>query len=221
MRTKTLLVTAALAAAGVATSMAQSNVYSLNVVGYVNVPVANGFSLIQNPLNVASGNSLESTIGTNCLDGTTVYQYDNASHSYSAVATFIAQGANIWDGPVTLNPGEGFFIYSPGAQTLTFTGEVLQGNLTNSIPNGFSIKASQVPQGGGLISSLGMQVKDQDTVYTFANGQYSLNTYYASPTVPAGAEFWDGGTEPVLAVGESFFILTSSSYKWTRTFNVQ
>src|SRR5437870_431669 len=37
MRTKVLLSMAALAA-GVATSMAQSNVYSLNIVGYANVP---------------------------------------------------------------------------------------------------------------------------------------------------------------------------------------
>src|SRR5207249_3273515 len=36
MRTKTLLAAAAMLAAGFASSMAQSNVYSLNVVGYVN-----------------------------------------------------------------------------------------------------------------------------------------------------------------------------------------
>jgi len=219
MRTKTLLVTAALAAAGVATSMAQSNVYSLNVVGYVNIPVTTGFNLIQNPLNVAAtGNSLETTIGTNVLDGTTVYLFSGGH--YSTVSTFIAQGANIWDTPANLNPGDGFFLYSPGAQTLTFTGEVLQGNLTNSYPSGFSILGSKVPQAGGLVSGLSFAPKDQDTVYTF-NGSYVINTYYGAPTVPAGSEFWDQGTEPTLSVGQSFFLLTSASGKWTRTFNVQ
>src|SRR5215475_1208779 len=39
MRTKTLLLSAVALAAGVLASQAQSNVYSANVVGYVNLPV--------------------------------------------------------------------------------------------------------------------------------------------------------------------------------------
>src|SRR3954470_8755678 len=54
MRTKALLCAAALAA-GAATSMAQSNVYSLNVVGYYNVPVpANQLVLVANQLNTTN-----------------------------------------------------------------------------------------------------------------------------------------------------------------------
>ena len=41
MRTKTLLLTAALAAAGAATSMAQSTIYSVNAVGYANITINN------------------------------------------------------------------------------------------------------------------------------------------------------------------------------------
>ena len=48
MRTKTLLLTAALSAAGIATSMAQ--VYSANAVGYVNKLIPTGFSMIANPV---------------------------------------------------------------------------------------------------------------------------------------------------------------------------
>src|SRR5882672_2501980 len=56
MRTKTLICAAVLMAAGVATSLAQSNVYSLNVVGYVNVPTtgAGNFNMMANPLNNAN-----------------------------------------------------------------------------------------------------------------------------------------------------------------------
>ncbi len=50
MRIKALLCAAALAA-GAVSSMAQSNVYSLNIVGYVNVPLVTGFNLIANPLD--------------------------------------------------------------------------------------------------------------------------------------------------------------------------
>jgi len=219
MRTKTWFLTAALVAAGALTSMAQSNVYSLNVVGYVNVNLPSGFSLVNNPLNVAAGNSLENTLGTNVLDGTTVYHF--ASGHYDVVASFIAQGANIWDTSLNINPGDGIFVFSPGAQTVTFVGEVLQGSQTNSIPNGFSILGSKVPQAGGLVSVLGFPAKDQDVVYQFHAG-YSTDTFFGPPTVPAGSEFWDGGSEPSLTVAEGFFLFTSAgAHSWIRSFTVQ
>src|SRR3982751_6594621 len=56
MRTIALLLAAAFAAAGVATSMAQ--VYSVNAVGYVNVNIDPGFSMVSNPLNAAD-NSIQ------------------------------------------------------------------------------------------------------------------------------------------------------------------
>ncbi|EEF62403.1 hypothetical protein Cflav_PD5038, partial [Pedosphaera parvula Ellin514] len=43
MRTKTTLLTAALLAVGAISATAQSNVYSLNVVGYINVPIGQGY----------------------------------------------------------------------------------------------------------------------------------------------------------------------------------
>src|SRR5688500_4600203 len=61
MRTKTLLLTAALSAAGIATSMAQ--VYSVNAVGYVNTQLVPGFSLVSNPLNNTTGNTIQNLFG--------------------------------------------------------------------------------------------------------------------------------------------------------------
>src|SRR5256885_410376 len=66
MRTKTLLSTAALLAAGLATSMAQSsNVYSLNVVGYVNAPVITGYNFAANPFDTSDGLNKASTVYPN------------------------------------------------------------------------------------------------------------------------------------------------------------
>src|SRR5436309_353228 len=62
MRTKVLLGLAVLAA-GAATSMAQSNVYSLNIVGYCNVPVKGGYSFLSNPLD--NGNNSATTLFPN------------------------------------------------------------------------------------------------------------------------------------------------------------
>ena len=56
MRTKALLLGAAVGAIGLATSMAQ--VYSVNIVGYVNTTIPTGFSIICNPLNATGGNTI-------------------------------------------------------------------------------------------------------------------------------------------------------------------
>ena len=67
MRTKTILTAAALLAAGALTSMAQSNVFSLNVVGYYNLSLTNGFQLVANQLDLDGtgvNNTLQSVFGT-------------------------------------------------------------------------------------------------------------------------------------------------------------
>ena len=51
MRTKTLAVCAAVLAAGAVSSMAQSNVYSQNIVGYANIRIAPGNGFYANPFN--------------------------------------------------------------------------------------------------------------------------------------------------------------------------
>src|SRR5438046_266620 len=111
MRTKTLLCAAALAA-GIATSaVAQSNVYSLNVVGYVNVTVPAGYSLIANPLN--AGNNTVSNLfnATNPL-GATVYTWNGSFF----VANQLDEFGGGWANPtLPLAPGVGFFFNNGGA----------------------------------------------------------------------------------------------------------
>jgi hypothetical protein len=146
MRTKALLCVATLAA-GVATSSAQSNVYSTNVVGYydLNVP-ANKYVLLANQLNTTNntignvlGTSQDGAIFQKFLNGYTAYVYDSLVPGWTP------------DGNATLNPGEGGFYKSAVATTLTFVGEVLQGNLTNTLPvNKYALRSSMVPQAGTL-----------------------------------------------------------------------
>jgi hypothetical protein len=222
MRTKTILLTAALAAAGAVSAMAQ-NVYSLNVVGYVNVPLVNGFNLVNVPLNVPSGNTIEATFGTNVTDQTVVYQF--LGGHYTGVSTFfgpptVPAGSQFWTGELTINPGQGVFVFSPGAQTVTFTGEVMQGSLANAYGTGFSILGSQVPQSGGLVSVLGFGPSDQSFIYTYSGG-YQPNQYFGPPTVPVGSEFWSGG-EPNIAVAQAFFYQNAgAASSWNRSFTVQ
>lgn len=206
MRTKTLLLTAALAAAGVVTSVAQT-VYSVNAVGYVNLTIPSGFSIIGNPLDAGAGNNTVEKLFASVPEGTTIYKYTGSTFTLN-----VFDGG--WSNPTqAFEPGEGFFIRIPGASavTVTFVGEVKQGALSNPLPAGFSLKASQVPQSGVLDTVLGFPATDGDTIYLFnaTTDQYSLHVY-------------DGGwsTDPIPAVGQGFWVRKLTASSWNRNFSV-
>jgi len=123
MRTKTLLLTAALMAAGVASSMAQ--VYSVNAVGYVNLSIPGGFSMIANQF-VAPSYKIKDLI-PNPPPGTVLYLFSNTG-GYD-VQTFDDLDL-VWspNPNATLNLGGGAFILAPSTFNLTFVGECRRGH---------------------------------------------------------------------------------------------
>jgi hypothetical protein len=204
MRTKTLLLSAAVGAASLVAASAQT-VYSVNSVGYVNVTLPAGFSLIANPLD-AGDNALSNVFGDSLAIGSTVFKWDNGTSQYTS-STYLG----VWSPDLELAPGEGAFI-NVGAETqVTFVGEVLQGDLTNPIPAGFSLQASQVPQEDTL-DNLNFPAAVGDTVYFWDNGtsQYTSTTYLG---------VWSP-SDPTPKVAEGFFVSTGAAKDWTRTFSV-
>lgn len=214
MRTKTTLLTAALGLAAAAATQAQ--VYSVNAVGYVNLSIPAGFSIIANPLNAADNTVAKLFVAP--PDQTTIYTFDNASSQYTV--DIFEFGA--WDTTTTvLAPGQGFFInnQSSAAFVNTFVGEVPQGTasapLTTAVPAGFSILSSQVPQSGALDTVLGFPDVEGTIVYFFNNAtsQYDVYTYeFGQWDTPPGP--------PVPAVGQGFFVSAPSASTWSRVFSV-
>jgi hypothetical protein len=108
------------------------------------------------------------------------------------------------------------FVRIPGTAPvqLTFVGEVMQGSLSNPLPQGFALRSSQVPQAGRVATDLGYPAADGDIIYTFAGGTYSIFTYDLS-----GVGGWDP-SEPTIAVGQGFWSRKVAAGNWTRTFSV-
>jgi hypothetical protein len=157
MRTRTLLLSAAAIAAGLASSQAQSNVFSANVVGYVNVVLpGNGkFALIANPFDDGNGNQL-----TNILNGALPKQSQVLTWN-GASFNIIAKGGSpaVWGSSVPLVPGAGFFVRNgnPGSLvpdlTNTFVGSIVVpngGSVTNSLPIGFTLNGTPIPYAGNI-----------------------------------------------------------------------
>jgi hypothetical protein len=212
MRTKTLLLTAALAAAGIASSMAQA-VYSVNAVGYVNTTINPGLNLISNPLN-ATDNSIPAVFAS-LPTGAQVYVFNGTGFDTYGKTPFgwsPTTAAN-----VQVAPGTGVFVRNPAAATtVTFVGEVPQGTASNtSVPAGLSIQSSAVPQDGLAATDLKYPIATGDQIFKW-NG----NGYDTYGKTPFGWSSPGGTLEPTIKVGEAFFARKNAQAAWTRNFSV-
>jgi len=188
------------------------HVYSANIVGYVNLFLPPGLSLIANPL-LAYDNSLGSLIPT-APDGAQVLTY-LPGVGYE-VSTFDAL-AGAWSNPdLKLPPGRGFFYNnaSPDIVSHTFVGEVRTGTLINHLPAGFSTEGALVPQEGSISSVHGIPGQPGDILRLYVNdqqggGDYLTSTYNAN-----------NGWMPDLTLGvaKGFVSEKQSAQDWIRVF---
>jgi len=219
MRTKSLLAAAAIVAAGALSSVAQSNVYSLNIVGYVNVGVTNGqLALLANPLKPSNGDyNVTNTIKLQDpgSDGTTLFQWNQGTASWDSTAWIDGYG---WFPDVVQNLGEGFFLQPAATQTITFIGEVQTGSSTNVISGALALKGSKVPvagpEPGGAVGH------DGDTIFTWD----APNNGWLSSGYIDGYGWFDGISSETngvtLKVAEAFFYQnTGGSLNWIKTLN--
>jgi hypothetical protein len=214
MRTKTLLLSAIAGVLSSASLMAQ--VYSLNAVGYINVVVPPGFSIIANQLNTTN-NNISPLLDSQLLDGNhsgvTLFKYNGGFSSYTVSSSATWSSTSVTN--TTLNPGEATFINNPFSTnfTLTFVGTVLTGKLTNTLAQGFNLVSSITPQTGYLDTQLGLTPGAGDIVFTYNNG-YSSDVYSSSGT-------WSvNGLAPVPAVGQGFFYFSVAGENWVQNFSV-
>lgn len=210
MRTKSLCLAVAALAGGLGVASAQSNVYSLNIVGYVNTVLKGGssFTLVANPLD-APTNDLNSIMSSALPNKSQVVVYSGGNY-------LTAQKGSTGFAPnFSVPPGTGFFVknVSATAVTNTFVGNVVPGvpgTNTVSIPLGFSLVGSTIPIGGTLNDSgpntlnLVGVVANKSQVITYDNsggGAYITSqkgsTGFA-PNVP-------------ISVGQGFFIKAASA----------
>jgi hypothetical protein len=201
MRTNALLLAVALAAGG----SAYAQVYSQNIVGYVNRTVPNGkYVLIANPLN-NGGNTVAEVIS---LTGDmALYHFVNGGF----VPSTALGGSWIEGDAIVVKPGGGFFAQSTDGtdQKITFVGEVAVG-ATVAIPAGISLVSSALPQ-AGAVDTLEYPTGDE-TIYQFVNGGYA-------GSLSLGGSWIDPA--PTVAVGDAFFVINDGAAKtWTRTFKI-
>jgi len=185
----------------------------VNAVGYVNTTLSPGFTLVSNPLdNKATGGNQVKSLFAGLAGGTQIFVFNNATGAYATAQV------DEFSGEITgaaanseVLPGNGVFVRVDAAATVTFVGEVPAGNLSNPIPQGFSIKASQVPQ-AGTATALEFPAAEGDQIFVFneATQAYVTSTY----------SFGEWDRVPSIDVGEAVFVRTDAAKNWTRNFNI-
>lgn len=204
MRTKTLLTVAAFAVSAVV-AHAQSNVYSVNIVGYVNqVLPAGTLMAVSNPLDDGAGNTLNSA-----LAGVP----SKSSAQFWTGSGFALSGKTAtWSPDASVAPGIGFFITSKTAYTNTYVGELAANsgeNVTNSLPaTTLVMVGSALPYAGTLntpeLGLLGVPAKSSAQFWNGAGYDLSGKTTTWSPDTAIG-------------VGDGFFINSKTAYDWVQT----
>jgi hypothetical protein len=218
---KTLLIAAAALAASVISSRAQ--VYSQNIVGYVNVPLTTGYSALANQLDfdgTGTNNTVETVFGTNLLASTTVLAWEPGLATYTSATWINSKGTFKWSGNTNginaaLNVGGGVFVSSPATNNVTLVGTVIQGTNVIALTTGYNLVSPIQPIAGGLQTTLGFSPVVGDTVleWTPAGQTYVAYNYISSK----GTLKWNP-SEPQIAVGQSFFVQAPSAQTWTNTF---
>lgn len=199
--------------------MAQSNVYSLNVVGYVNTVFKGGFNLVANPLNAPTNTLGALMSGANVPDNTQVYIWDTVAQDFAGSTPTYVASSKTWVPDQTIAPGQGIFVFAPSGFTNTFVGEVLQGSMTNSVSPSFNAIASPVPIAGavGLVLT-NFPAIDNDQAFQWDT---TAQDFVNSSTYVATSKTWVPSIN--FGVGEGVFYMFNGSAKtnWVRAFTVQ
>jgi hypothetical protein len=216
MRTKTLALSALLGMIGSVSVMAQANVYSINAVGYVNITVPIGYSIIADQLIAAPNNQIWNVLNNDTqgsgnpgpFEGCTVLKYVPATGHYVSDGADAADedsgnpvnDTNGWvnGGLITMNPGEAvWFNNSSGAPlTITFVGTVPSGTNTVNLGIGYNMIASPVPFSGDLcVNAQLTNYNDGDILLTYGNHSYTTFAVDEDdgPTYCCG---YDNGSQP-------------------------
>jgi hypothetical protein len=206
---KTLLITAGLLAAGVISSQAQ--VYSANIVGYVNVVCpANTLVLASNPLD--DGTNQANDLLSGLPNKSTIQLWNGTGF------TAVSKTSTGFAGNPSIPVGTGFFVKSASNFTNTFVGNVVPapgGNQsTSALPaNALVLVGSVLPVSGNFNDA----------------GTNTLNLVATLPN-KSTIQLWNGSGftaisktsagfagNPAYTPGQGFFIKSASATNWVQT----
>jgi len=207
--------------------MAQSNVYSLNIVGYANVAAPVGFSFQSNPLDAGVTNGANEVIpNTGQWDGCEIHEWTGTSYKVSVFDSVTSDTTTGFTDrnfapiqPPLLTSGKGYLFNNQlAAATITYVGNVRVGTNTLTFPVSSHVYAvgSPLPLAGGISSTLGLintagaiDGAEVQTAVLNAAGQvtgFRVSVFDSTQTSGFSDRNFNQVTEPQIAIGQGFFL---------------
>ncbi len=204
MKAKTLLVAAAALAA--ATISSQAQVYSQNVVGYVNVVLPAGqYALVSNPLD--DGTNTTTSLGQ-ALANKSVIQVWNGTGF-----TATSKVGGVWTPDLSIPVGAGFFVNSKTTVTNTFVGSVVVPSgqsVTNALSAGiYALVGSAVPYAGDLNDTnvnIGPTLANKSVIQVWNGSGFDATSKVGGVWTP----------NLTIGVGQGFFVLPKTATNWVQ-----
>ncbi len=201
------------AIAAMVTSAANGQIYSQNIVGYINLGLYSGTNYIANQLDNGEGNTLDtlftaSSSTTAVPEGTMFTEWNPTTDQFLPVSTY--DTVNGWSINYALTYGEGGMLVTPMLFSNAFVGSV--SSALTDIPGQSGVFTPPLVTGTGLQLLSCVVPFDDATFYDVVgrdpqNGEYvtmfdAADQSVTTTTFEDGA--WNNGT-PELDVGESAF----------------
>jgi hypothetical protein len=206
---KTLLIAAAALVAGVISSEAQ--VYSANIVGYVNVTMpAGALVLTSNPLD--NGTNTANDLLASLPNKSQIQLWNGSGFTpYSKTSTGFAGNPSI---PV----GTGFFVKSVSNFTNTYVGNVVPnpgGNQSSvALPAGALVLVGSTLPVGGNFNDVGTNAFN--LIATLPN-KSQIQLWNGTGFTPISKTATGFAGNPAYSPGEGFFIKSVSATNWVQT----
>jgi hypothetical protein len=204
--------------------LAQSNVYSPNIVGYATVNVPPGYSLLANPLSTGQRNGADE-IGLQ-ISGNQILIWNGSG--YDSFYYDLSFGGWVNQSfaptiPPSLPPGRGFFLFNPlpTATNITFIGEVLpapSSTNTLSLPSGFALLGSPLPANVTNIAlpPISLPLFASMQVLTWSGSGFVYSSYDPSFGGWVDADF-KPKPPPSYEIGQAFFFFNPGDGAWRQS----
>jgi len=228
MRTRTVLLSALLGALGTVAVNAQTNVYSLNAVGYINETIYPGFNIVSCPLIASPDNTLNTLLPpTNAAFKKWQVWTFNPTNPVATQYTEDSGLLNTWGngGLETISPGKAVWLYNPGSNpsNVIFVGTVPTGPISTPLyATSFNLVGSAVPASGDIVTNPIMNFTNtfkKDQVWTFTPTN-PVATQYTEYSKLASA--WGPGDPQLPTVGGGFWYYNAqvTNNAWVENFQL-
>ena len=187
---------------------AQTNVYSGNIVGYINRSISASDNHIANQLGTTN-DTLNNVLASGVQDGSTLTKWDPVANRFLPISTFDATSAS-WSINYSLTYAEGALLHSPSGATNLFLGEVDPALVINTeisfanwhpnYGNGLYLISCPIPlENASFQQVIGRDPFDGEWAETLneATQTYSVTTFHTGTG-------WDNG-DPALGVGQAAY----------------